>query len=79
MRITVEGKFGESKRRYTLDKIGTNLKQTRETSIMIVFLVMKLMVLARRKANVFLLLLIDMIIEIIKRINIIPLALFRAA
>jgi hypothetical protein len=46
-RIAVEGKFGEAKQRYTLDRIGTKLKATSETSIMMVFLVMNLMVVAK--------------------------------
>jgi len=52
-RIAVEGKFGEAKRCYTLYRIGTKPKETSETSIMMVFLVMNPMVLARRKAKAF--------------------------
>jgi hypothetical protein len=66
MRIAVEGKFGEGKRRYTLDCIGTKLKETSETSIMMVFLVMNLMVLSRRKAKVLFVSLIDVINELIR-------------
>ena len=66
-RIAVEGKFGEAKRRYTLDRIGTKLKETSETSIMMVFLVMNLMVLARRKAKAFFVSLICSVIEMAKR------------
>ena len=65
-RIAVEGKFGEGKRRYTLDRIGTKLKETSETSIMMIFLVMNLMVLARKKAKAFFMLLIDTINELIR-------------
>jgi hypothetical protein len=66
MRIAVEGKFGEGKRRYTLDCIGTKLKETSETSIMMVFLVMNLMVLSRRKAKALFVSLIDVINELIR-------------
>lgn len=65
-RIAVEGKFGEAKRRYTLDRIGTRLKETSEISIMMVFLVMNLMVLARRKAKAFFVSLINAINELIR-------------
>jgi hypothetical protein len=77
-RIAVEGKFGEAKRRYTLDRIGTKLKETSETSIMMVFLVMNLMVLVRRKAKAFFVSLIATIIEIVKRLNFIPMRLLKA-
>ena len=78
-RIAVEGKFGEAKRRYTLDRIGTKLEETSETSIMMVFLVMNLMVVARRKAKAFFMSLIDTIIEMIERLNSIPMERFSAA
>ena len=52
-RIAVEGKFGEGKRRYSLDRIGTKLRQTSESAIQLVFLVMNLMVLYRKKAKAF--------------------------
>jgi IS5 family transposase len=32
-RIAVEGKFGEGKRRYSLDRIGTKLRETSESAI----------------------------------------------
>lgn len=38
----IEGKFGQAKRRYSLDCIMTKLSQTSETSIAIIFLVMNL-------------------------------------
>jgi len=79
MRIAVEGKFGEGKRRYTLDRIGTKLKETSETSIMMVFLVMNLMVLARRRAKAFFVSLINTIIEMAERLSFIPMGLLRAA
>jgi len=78
-RIAVEGKFGEGKRRYTLDCIKTKLKETSETSIMMVFLVMNLMVLARRKAKAFFVSLFDKIIEMVERLYFIPMGQFRAA
>jgi len=53
-RIAVEGKFGEGKRRYSLDRIGTKLRETSESVIQLVFLVMNLMVLYREKAKIFL-------------------------
>ena len=70
----VEEKSGETKRRYTLDRIGTKLKETSDASIMIVFLVMNLMVVARRKAKAFFVSLIDAIIEMIERLNFILMA-----
>ena len=79
MRIAVEGKFGEGKRRYTLDRIGTKLKETSESSIMMVFLVMNLMVLVRRKAKAFFVSLVDTIIEMAERLSFIPMGLLRAA
>jgi len=78
-RIAVEGKFGEAKRRYTLDRIGTKLRETSETSIMMVFLVMNLMVLARRKARAFFMLLIDTIIDIAEWLSFIPMRLLKTA
>ena len=53
LRIPVEGKFGEAKRRYSLGRVMTRLKETSESSIMLVFLVMNLMVIARRRAQAF--------------------------
>ncbi len=50
-RIAVEGKFGEGKRRYTLDRIGTKLRVTSESVIHLVFLVMNLIMLYRRKVK----------------------------
>jgi len=79
MRIAVEGKFGEGKRRYSLDKIGTKLKETSETSIMMVFMVMNLMVLVRRKAKAFFVSLIDTLIEMAEQLSFIPMWLLRAA
>jgi hypothetical protein len=66
-RIAVEGKFGEAKRRYTLDSIGTNRRETSETSIMMVFLVMNLMVLYRKKAKAFFVALVDILFEMVRR------------
>ena len=78
-RIAVEWKFGEAKRRYTLDRIGTKLKETSETSIMMVFVVMNLMVLARRKAKAFFVSLIDTVGELARRLYFIPIHQFVAA
>jgi hypothetical protein len=78
-RIAVEGKFGEAKRRYTLDRIGTKLKETSESSIMMVFLVMNLMVLYRRRAKAFFVSLIDRILEMAEWLSFIPMGQYRAA
>jgi len=78
-RIAVEGKFGEAKRRYTLDCIGTKLKETSESSIMMVFLVMNLMALVRRKAKAFFVSLLDTITYMVKRLEFIPMWQYRAA
>jgi hypothetical protein len=42
MRIPIEGKIGEGKRCYTLDRLCTKLKETSETAIMMSFIVMNL-------------------------------------
>lgn len=42
IRIEVEGRFGTAKRRYRLDKIMTKLRETSETAIAPIFLVMNL-------------------------------------
>jgi len=65
-RIAVEGKFGEGKRRYSLDRIATKLKATSESAIMLVFLVMNLSVLYRRKANAFFVSLLDALFEMVR-------------
>ena len=41
-RIAIEGKFGQGKRRFTLDRIMTKLARTSEAAISIVFIVMNL-------------------------------------
>ncbi|BBO69839.1 hypothetical protein DSCA_37690 [Desulfosarcina alkanivorans] len=41
-RNAVEGKFGQGKRRYSLNRIMTKLSHTSETAIMLSFLVMNL-------------------------------------
>ncbi|HQG15403.1 MAG TPA: transposase, partial [Rectinema sp.] len=66
-RIAVEGKLGEGKQRYSLDCIGMKLRVTSESAIMLVFLVMNLMVLYRRKARAFFVLLIDTLFEMVRR------------
>jgi len=65
-RIAVEGKFGEGKRSYTLDRIGTKLRVTSESAIHLVFLVMNLMVLYRRKAKAFFMALLDTLFEMVR-------------
>ena len=47
-RNCIEGKFGEAKRRYSLDRMMTKLSNTSETAIAITFLVMNLSALLRR-------------------------------
>ena len=42
IRIDVEGRFGTAKRRYSLDKIMTKLRETSETTIALIFFVMNL-------------------------------------
>jgi hypothetical protein len=41
-RIPIEGKFGQSKRRFSLNRVMTKLSGTSETAIAIVFIVMNL-------------------------------------
>lgn len=53
MRIPIEGKFGEGKRCYTLDRLSTKLEETSETSIMISFIVMNLQRFVRDRARSF--------------------------
>jgi len=65
-RIAVKGKFGEGKRRYTLDRIGTKLRATSESAIQLVFLVMNLMVLYRKKVKAFFVALFDILVERVK-------------
>jgi hypothetical protein len=48
IRNCIEGKFGEAKRRYSLNKVMTKLPNTSETSIAITFLVMNLSKLFRQ-------------------------------
>jgi hypothetical protein len=67
-RVAVEGKFGEGKRRYSLDRIGTKLRATSESEIMMVFLVMNLMVLYRRKAKAFFVALFDTMLTMVGRV-----------
>jgi IS5 family transposase len=54
-RVAVEGKFGEAKRTYTLDRVYTKLKQTSESAIMLVFLMMNITKIARDRGHLFLL------------------------
>jgi hypothetical protein len=48
VRNCIEGKFGEGKRRYSLNLVMTKLSNTSETSIAIIFLVMNLSKLFRQ-------------------------------
>jgi len=66
-RIAVEGKFGEGKRRYSLDRIWTKLRETSESAIMMVFLVMNLMVLYRKKAKAFFAALLETLFELVRK------------
>ena len=50
----IEGKFGQAKRRYSLDCIMTKLAETSETSIAITFLVINLSTLLRQVNCLFL-------------------------
>jgi len=50
-RIPIEGKIGEGKRCYTLDRLYTKLKETSETSIMMSFIVMNLARFGRDRAR----------------------------
>jgi hypothetical protein len=51
MRIPIEGKIGEGKRCYPLDRLCTKLKETSETAIMMSFIVMNLARFARDRAR----------------------------
>lgn len=51
MRIPIEGKIGEGKRCYTLDRLCTKLKETSETAIMMSFIVMNLARFMRDRAR----------------------------
>ncbi len=53
-RNTIEGKFGQAKRRYSLNCIMSKLPSTSETSIAIIFLVMNLSRLLRQVNCLFL-------------------------
>jgi intein/homing endonuclease len=53
-RVAIEGKFGEGKRTYGLDRVAMKLKETSETAIYMAFLVMNLMKLVRdRRRSLF--------------------------
>jgi transposase, IS5 family len=47
-RSRIEGKFGEAKRRFSLDRVMTKLSETSQTAIAIIFLVMNLSTLLRQ-------------------------------
>jgi len=48
VRNCIEGKFGEAKRRFSLNRVMTKLANTSETAIAISFLVMNLSALLRQ-------------------------------
>lgn len=50
-RNAIEGKFGQGKRRFTLNRVMTKLAETSETSIAITFLVMNLVALYRQQVS----------------------------
>lgn len=54
IRNTIEGKFGQAKRRYGLNRILTKLRETSETAIAISFLVVNLSTLLRQVYCLFL-------------------------
>ncbi len=54
VRNCIEGKFGEGKRRFSLDRVMTKLANTSETTIAITFLVMNLSKLLRQFCRLFL-------------------------
>ncbi len=51
IRNAVEGKFGEGKRKYGIDRIMAKLKETGETVISLVFLVMNMERILRNEAS----------------------------
>lgn len=68
-RVAVEGKFGEAKRTYALDRVYTKLRETSESAIMLVFLMMNLVKIARDRARLFLWLLWKLIVRGIEEIT----------
>ena len=54
IRNAIEGKFGQSKRRFRLNRVMAKLSQTSETAIAITFLVMNLVNLLRQVKSLFL-------------------------
>ena len=61
MRIPIEGKIGEGKRCYTLDRLCTKLKETSEMAIMMSFIVMNLARFSRDRARSLLFALYDLL------------------
>ena len=51
IRNAIEGKFGEGKRKYSMDRIMAKLKETEETVISLVFLVMNMERILRNEAS----------------------------
>jgi hypothetical protein len=72
MRIPIEGKIGEGKRCYTLDRLCTKLKETSETAIMMSFIVMNLARFTRDRTRSLLFALLNlltaMLHEVLSRI-----------
>lgn len=54
IRNQIEGKFGNAKRKYSLNRVMTKLSHTTETAIAITFLVMNLSHLLRQVMRLFL-------------------------
>jgi len=65
--LRLKASLGEGKRRYALDRIGTKLRETSESAIQLVFLVMNLMVLYRRKAKAFFAALMETLFELVRK------------
>ena len=53
VRNSIEGKFGQAKRRFSLNRVMTKLPSTSETAIAITFLVMNLSRLLRQALGLF--------------------------
>jgi IS5 family transposase len=70
MRIPIEGKIGEGKRCYTLDRLHTKLKETSETSIMMSFIVMNLARYGRDRARSLLFVLFHSLREMHRKLQI---------
>ena len=67
-RIAVEGKFGKGGRPYSLDYVGSKLRETNQSAIHLVLLVMNPMVLYRRKTKAFFVALFDTLVKRVRRV-----------